>query len=80
MLARLVSSEDRSVDELVVGGLAALLVYCGATVYDLVALGNAFAPLGFAGGVSTILAAIAGALGWRDRLAAALPAAESGGR
>jgi hypothetical protein len=80
MLGRLLSSEDRSVDELVAGGLLALLVYCGCAAYDLVALGHGFGAMGFAGGVSTILAALAGALGWRSRLEAPAGRSDEGSR
>jgi hypothetical protein len=67
--ARLVSSGDRSVDEVIVGGLLSQLSFHGLAIYDVVAAHHDFSAVSYAGAASTILAATAAARAGRDRIA-----------
>ncbi len=65
-LASLVSSDDRSVDSIIVAGLvaiAALVLFCG---YALMRDPTSFNPINFGGAVSAILAGIGGGRCARD--------------
>lgn len=69
LLAKLVSSQDRSVDDLIVGGLFSLVVLDALSAYDVIALKHPFSAFGFASAAAAIIAATGGAIGGRDRLA-----------
>jgi hypothetical protein len=66
-LGSLLSSTDHSVDEVVVGGLLALVVYCGISIGDVVR-GKDWSPVSYGGGVVAILGAMAGGVGARNKL------------
>ena len=78
-LARLLSSRDRGIDELVVFGFLALVVLVTMTIYDVVVLAHAFAPVSFAGSASSIMGATAAAVGGRDKLSPPAPRVEESG-
>lgn len=64
-LTSLLSSDDRSVDSVIMGGLAALCFLFGLETWD-VARGHDFQPLNFATASGALLAAIGGAKRLRD--------------
>lgn len=57
-LAALLSAKDSAADSIIVGGLLAMLVLCGLTVYTVIFQHVEFSGTGFAGAVAVILGAI----------------------
>lgn len=65
-LARLLASDDRSVDSVIVGGMLGMIVLCGLSTYDVVAHSAAFGPVNFGAGAGSILGAIGAGKRLRD--------------
>jgi hypothetical protein len=65
-LRDLIANKESGVDSVIVGGLVALFVMCGLSVWDVVAAHHEFAALTFAGATTTIIGGIAGGKRWRD--------------
>lgn len=64
-LTSLLSSDDRSADSVIVGGLIALAFVCGLETVDVIR-GHDFQPLNFATASGALLAAMGGAKRLRD--------------
>ena len=67
-VAALFDSDNRSVDSVIVGGLASLFVYLGLSIFDVAWQGHDFGALNYGGGVIAILGAIGGSKRLRDGL------------
>lgn len=78
-LRRLFSSQDRGVDEVVVGGLVSLLGLCAISAWDVARLHHEFSPIAFGTGAATILAAMGGGGALRDKFGGP-PGAPGGGQ
>lgn len=62
----LLSSDDRSADSVIVGGLIALVVLCGLSLWDVIRSSHEFSALNFGGGCAAVLGGIGGAKRLRD--------------
>lgn len=67
-LSGLLSSTDRSVDEVIVGGFLCQLTFQVLEIYDVMIAHHDFTPVSYAGAAATLLAATAGAVAGRDRI------------
>ena len=65
-ISALIHSDDRSVDSVIIGGLLALIVLCGLSIYDVVRSGHDFGYLNFGAGCASILGGVGGAKRLRD--------------
>jgi hypothetical protein len=65
-ISRLLSSDDRAVDSVIVAGLVSLVVMFALTGWDVVKNHHDFSPFVFASGASVILAGIGGGKMLRD--------------
>jgi hypothetical protein len=73
-LRDLIANKESGVDSVIVGGLVALFVMCGLSMWDVIAAHHEFASLTFAGATTTIIGGIAGGKRWRDGVTDASPA------
>lgn len=67
---RLLSGDETGTDSVVVGGLTALMILCGVTVYAAVRDLATWSPANYGAAVVLILGAMAGGKTARDRWAA----------
>jgi len=65
-LRDLISNKEAGVDSVIVGGLLAMAVMCGLSIWDVIMAHHEFAALTFAGATTTIIGGIAGGKRWRD--------------
>lgn len=65
---RLIGSNDRSADSIVLTGMAMGVALCAICAWDVVFNGREFAPLAFGGGAAAILGGIGGGKTLRDKI------------
>lgn len=65
---RLIGSNDKSADSIVLSGLVAILSLCLIQWWAVAVLHQEFSPVAFGGGVAAILGGIGGGKTLRDRI------------
>lgn len=69
-ISSLLSKHESKVDSLIVSGIMAMLVLCGATLWALSRDVNTWNPINFASAAAVVIAAIGAGKGVRENLSA----------